>query len=120
MVGRVKTGEVWLNCSGMPMLHDLPLHPVVQEQVDKGQVQVVPAPEHTPAPVDQQPATESTSTPTEFVVTDHTAAEVAAHLDAIADAGDRQFEALRLAEDERQAEKPRTTLLAKLDAVAGD
>lgn len=117
MAGRVKTGEVWLNCSGLPVLHDLPLHPVVQEQVDKGQVQVVPAPEHTPAPVDQPPATEST---TEFVVTDHTAAEVAAHLDAIADADARQFEALRLAEDERQAEKPRTTLLAKLDAVAGD
>lgn len=117
MAARVKTGEVWLNCGGVPVLHDLPLHPTVQEQVTKGLVQIESTPKASSDPATEAVAVESAP---EFDVTDHTAAEVLAHLEAISDGEARQFEALRLAETEREVEKPRTTLLAKLDAIAGD
>ncbi|GIE35906.1 hypothetical protein Ait01nite_089510 [Actinoplanes italicus] len=99
---------IYLQTAGGPVAHDLPLHWAIQEQLSKGYITRVNedgTPWAEPAPV---PEADPNEVPT---------GTVSAVLDWV---GEDRERAARALEAENAAEKPRTTLVAALTALASE
>lgn len=102
------TDAIYLRVAGGVQAHDLPLHWAIREQLDKGLITRVNedgTPWVAPAP---EPEADPNEVPT---------GTVAAVLGWV---GDDRERAVRALDAENAADKPRTTLVAALQALAAD